>query len=96
MSDSRREALFASGTEAAQSGTGIVHAAPAQASSLMLIGHNPGLEDLLCHLATRLPGGTIEKFPTCALAVLDFPVRHWSQLNKKGGTVADYVTPRDY
>jgi phosphohistidine phosphatase len=74
----------------------IVHAAPAQAANLMLIGHNPGMEELLCHLAAHLPGGGIEKFPTCALAVLDFPVRHWSQLHKKEGAVADYVTPRDY
>jgi phosphohistidine phosphatase len=74
----------------------IVHAAPAQAASMMLIGHNPGLEDLLCHLAAHMPAGGIEKFPTCALAVLDFPVRHWSQLHKKEGAMADYVTPRDY
>ena len=35
----------------------IVHAAPAQAANLMLIGHNPGMEELLCHLAAHLPGG---------------------------------------
>ena len=41
MSDSRREALFASGTEAAQSGTGIVHAGASQRRmKLLLYGIN--------------------------------------------------------
>ena len=43
--------------------------------TLMIVGHNPGLEDLvslLLHQAVR--------FPTAALACLDFKSDHWNQL----------------
>lgn len=70
---------------------------------LMLIGHNPGLEQIAAMLA-REPikpreqhrlDVMEEKFPTAALAVLDFDIAHWKQLSPCGGRLVDFVRPRD-
>ncbi len=41
----------------------------------MVIGHNPGLEDLLEQLT-----GKIEFLPTAALAVVELSIRSWQEL----------------
>jgi phosphohistidine phosphatase len=60
----------------------------------MLIGHNPGLQDLALLLASR--GARLpqleEKFPTGALATL--VVRSdWTALGPGEAEVVDYVVP---
>lgn len=68
--------------------------------SVMLIGHNPGMERLAHALAaghgdsgalTRME----EKFPTGALAVLDCAIDHWGQLDDGTCRLADFVRPKD-
>lgn len=80
-----------------------VRAAPAQVTNLMLVGHNPGLE----HVATLLAREPVrgkerarhealeEKFPTCALAILDFDVGRWRDVEKGAGKLVDFVRPKD-
>ena len=68
-------------------------------ASAMIIGHNPGLQDL----ALRLTGGgkpeprnrMRSKFPTAALAVLICPGRHWRAMKPDGATLKTFVCPRD-
>ncbi len=80
-----------------------IRRAPNAAKVLLLIGHNPGLEQLAWQLSRTpvkrktqdLMDQMEEKFPTCALAVLDFPVQHWSGVWEKGGTLIDFVRPKD-
>lgn len=50
----------------------VVHELPDDASTVVVVGHNPGLEDLVETLV-----GTWVPMPTSALAVLDVPA-HWS------------------
>lgn len=80
-----------------------IHGAPAGAASLMVVGHNPGLEGLARILArepvrrkerARL-GDLEEKFPTAALAVLDFAVGRWRDVKPGEGRLIDFVRPRD-
>ena len=80
-----------------------VQHAPAKASPLLLVGHNPGLEQLTIALALQ-PGSVAEKarsekmtekFPTAALAVLDFDVRSWRSVKPGLGRLVDYVRPKD-
>jgi len=71
--------------------------------SVMVVGHNPGLE----HVAGLLAREPVrrkekkrhdileEKFPTAALAVLDFVVEHWRDLAPGEGKLVDFVRPRD-
>ena len=67
-------------------------------SSLMIVGHNPGLEDLAATLAGAGVADGLDrmaiKFPTAALAVLTVPTA-WGDLAPGGATLASYVVPRD-
>jgi phosphohistidine phosphatase len=66
--------------------------------ALLVLAHNPGLHDLARYLIasgdtdsrTRLA----EKFPTGALAVIDFPLDAWDHVHEHGGRLARFVTPR--
>ncbi len=80
-----------------------VRAMPASVSSLMVVGHNPGLEECATLLA-REPvrrkerarhEALEEKFPTCALAILDFDVGRWRDVAQNSGKLVDFVRPRD-
>ncbi len=80
-----------------------VRAAPASVSSLMVVGHNPGLEESAASLA-REPvrrkerarhEALEEKFPTCALAILDFDVGRWRYVAQGSGKLVDFVRPKD-
>jgi len=66
--------------------------------TLMLIGHNPGFQDLADGLIgagdPEACSGIRQKFPTAALAVIDFGVDRWKQLKPKSGTLERFVTPR--
>ena len=77
--------------------------APARASPLLFVGHNPGIEQLAIALAAqpkdareraRLQRLT-QKFPTAALAVFDFEITSWRNLKAGSGQLVDYVRPKD-
>ena len=68
---------------------------PDEDVSVMVIGHNPGLQDLALMLADRgerLPM-LREKFPTGGLATLEFK-GGWADLAEGSATVTAYVVPR--
>ena len=73
-----------------------LQALPESVSSVMLIGHNPGLHNLALVLASR--GAHLsqleEKFPTCALATLVFRSEGWTALGPDAAELVDYVVPR--
>lgn len=64
----------------------------------LLVGHNPGLEDLLLELVP--PGHPLRseaelKYPTATLARLDLPIERWAQVDRGGATLAHFIRPRD-
>lgn len=64
-------------------------------SPVMLVGHNPGMEDLARLLLERterqrLPG----KYPTGGLAVIDLDAANWSEVGPGIGQLERFVTPR--
>jgi phosphohistidine phosphatase len=69
----------------------------------MLIGHNPGMEELAANLSA--PGRSAaakarkavmsEKYPTAALAVLSFDMTAWKQVAPGAGSLIDFVRPKD-
>jgi phosphohistidine phosphatase len=81
----------------------LVQKTPDAVGSLLLVGHNPGIEQLAvaCALNPKLPaerarGETMaEKFPTAALAVLDFEIGSWREVRPGEGRLADFVRPKD-
>jgi len=69
---------------------------PDSVPSILVIGHNPGLEDLAVALAGSGDGlaRLEEKFPTGALATLAFP-GSWGELQSGAAELVGYVVPRD-
>jgi phosphohistidine phosphatase len=73
----------------------VVHGAT---PSVLVIGHNPGLEDLVRSLGTEgdpeLIARVREKFPTAAFATLTFD-GSWDQLRPGTARLAGFVVPDD-
>jgi phosphohistidine phosphatase len=69
------------------------------AGRLLLVGHNPGLENLAL-LLTREEGGPLRgeveiKYPTGTLAEIGLPVDRWGEVSPGRGTLARFIRPRD-
>lgn len=71
--------------------------------TVMLIGHNPGLEQLAHALCAspedpaeeKLQKRMREKFPTCALAVIKVPAKSWRDVKAGHGRLKDFMRPKD-
>ncbi len=82
---------------------GIIRGADNAAGTLLVIGHNPGLEECAAELAGQpeTPAECEtqdimdEKFPTAALAVLDFDIARWKDAASDGGRLVNFVRPAD-
>lgn len=77
----------------------VVQATPDSASSLLMIGHNPGFQDLALRLAgsgdrTGRKRLTVE-FPTAAIAVIDFEGEGWHAVAAGSGRLERFLAPRD-
>lgn len=73
----------------------VVRELPDELRSVMLIGHNPGFQDLVLALAAE--GEALErvrrKFPTAALATLGF-AGDWRRLRPGGAGLEGFVRPK--
>jgi phosphohistidine phosphatase len=69
---------------------------PRNADSVLLIGHNPAMQDLLLTIASESEqmDSIRNKFPTAALAVLDAQIEDWDQLEPGVAVLADFITPK--
>ena len=68
------------------------------AATALLVGHNPGLEDLLLLLtpdADPLRGEAEVKYPTATLAVLDLAIDTWRDAQAGCAHLRHFVRPRD-
>lgn len=77
----------------------IVHEQDHGADRLLMIGHNPGLEDLIFLLtpADNNPHRqAIDiKYPTATLCEMQFDVESWEDVSGKIGEIVELVRPRD-
>ncbi|CAA7627736.1 Phosphohistidine phosphatase, SixA [Candidatus Terasakiella magnetica] len=69
-------------------------------TSVMLIGHNPGLgrlaSILVCHQGeTQALGRMNDKFSTGALAEIDLEIDHWAELEAGCGRLVRFIRPKD-
>ncbi|MGV9340624.1 SixA phosphatase family protein [Streptomyces sp. NPDC003688] len=76
----------------------VVRETPPEVRTLLLIGHSPGLEGLIAGLAGEAEGDTLErvraKFPTSALAVLDWAGPDWTALAPGTARLTSVTVPR--
>ncbi len=74
-----------------------IRGVPASCRRLLVIGHNPGMHALAVQLAgkgRREELGTLRlKFPTAALALLDFDATSWAAVAPGGGALQHFVVP---
>jgi phosphohistidine phosphatase len=87
--------LYSAGSDAALE---VLRSAPAAATTVMIVGHNPTMEQLV-HLlddGSAAPDAFTEisaGFPTCALAVLEV-AGEWSGLDLAGARIVDFHVGR--
>jgi phosphohistidine phosphatase len=66
--------------------------------SVLLVGHNPTFESLAIFLAgsgeSRALSELRHKYPTGALAILDFPTNRWEEVRAGTGHLRDFIKPR--
>jgi len=84
---------------AAETLAGIVRSVDAEVQTLMLVGHNPGIEALVSLLAESGEPEVVErferKFPTAAVAVLDFEDVPWAAIEEKSAWLSVFETPEN-
>ena len=76
----------------------LVRGAPSHADRLMIVGHNPGMHELVIVLAAgpqELRDEVAHKFPTAALSEISFDVDAWADVKPGTGVLRSFVKPRD-
>ena len=76
----------------------VVQGVEPEVGTLLMVGHNPGLEELL-QLLVRLEdlyghAGSIGSYPTSGLAVIETSAAGWLDLRPRSGRLDRFVTPR--
>ncbi len=79
---------------------GIYHATPAElisvitnvaeSETLLVVGHNPGMSELMERLT-----GSHESMPTAAIAFIELPIEEWSEVANAKGQLRDFWKPKD-
>ena len=68
----------------------------AQARTVLVLGHNPGIGAFAGALVASPPAHPrFADYPTGATLVADLPVADWSQLKPGQGRAVDFIVPRD-
>jgi phosphohistidine phosphatase len=69
----------------------VVRQLPDVAGTVILVGHNPGFEELAASLSSRDEDEV--RLPTAAFARLEFDLSHWSEVRPGTGIWRGVVTP---
>lgn len=76
----------------------VVRDLPDDATTAMILGHEPGVSELVLDLAAgtagKLRGRVAEKFPTCAVAVLGAS-GPWHRMSRGSARFEAFTTPKD-
>ena len=67
----------------------VVSEIPDDKQTAMMVGHNPGFEELLAFLT-----GEARRMPTCALAKIKLEAASWKDLKAGEGRLATFLTPK--
>ncbi len=77
----------------------IIAAQGRQARTLLVIGHNPAMQDTATALIGSgnpiLAAEVASKFPTAGLAVIDFDIPAWRDMRTGTGRIVAFFRPRD-
>ena len=77
----------------------IVRGTGDEVGRLLLVGHNPGLEQIALHLSGQdgcgMRGDIEVKYPTATVVEIELPVEHWAQVKEGAGNLTRFIRPRD-
>lgn len=77
----------------------VIRAFGATARQLLVIGHNPAMQEVAVDLVgagnPALIGAIAADYPTAALAVIDFPEKTWAEIQPRGGRIVAFFRPRE-
>ena len=77
----------------------LLRAVPDHAGKCLLVGHNPGLQRLILELTVDGENGlrdrVADRYPTAALAVIELPTWHWSEIAPGSGTIVELILPKE-
>ncbi len=66
------------------------------ASTMMVLGHNPGLAEAAQRVVAEPPEHPkFDRFPTCAMLVAEFDIADWADAAPGSGRAVAFVVPRD-
>lgn len=69
-----------------------------EVSTVLVVGHNPGLHEFVLDIIEQGEKSTIrdlrDKFPPGALAALSVKAGKWNKVSKKTATLVDYTFPK--
>jgi len=72
---------------------------PARITTVMVVGHNPGLQELAAQLAERsdpaVGAAVAAKYPTAAVLALAFDAPDWAGLEAEAGRLVAWRTPKE-
>ena len=69
---------------------GVINTLDDRIDHLALVGHNPGMLDLI----NALTGEMIDSLPTCAVYIIEFPCRTWQEVTTGSGMTQVKITPK--
>lgn len=76
----------------------VIRSAPASVQTLMIVGHNPGLERLARSFAKSGDPDAVrrieKKYPTCGLAMIELPINDWKDAAPPAGRLEMFLTPK--
>ncbi|MCG6902869.1 MAG: histidine phosphatase family protein [Rhodobacter sp.] len=74
----------------------VLRAGGGDAKSVLMLGHNPGIAGFAGMLVETPPANPrFRDYPTAATTVMDFAVENWRAADWGGGTVVDFVVPKE-
>ncbi len=68
----------------------VINALPDEYEFIALVGHNPGMSDLLYYLTRQL-----QDVPTCAMMLIEFDVDSWMEIIEDAGKLVFYDYPKN-
>ncbi len=78
----------------------VLRGAREEAEHVLMVGHNPGLEDLIFDLvpddgSSPARDEVETKYPTATLAEMTLAIDNWADITEKCGTLGRFTRPRD-
>lgn len=70
----------------------VIHGCDEKLKKLMIVGHNPGITNLL----DELTDAGIADVPSCGLAVISFPDSEWYTVRRNSGVLDFFDIPANY